>query len=66
MPPMVEGEGLAGKLIEVGPTEHSFLGKGCLSGSKTENVYCIAMNIFVYLCLCMMQLYVLYLSRLDR
>ncbi len=35
--------------------------RGCLSGSKTENVYCIAMNIFVYLCLCMMQLYVLYL-----
>ncbi|XP_057188750.1 ankyrin-2 isoform X3 [Triplophysa rosa] len=27
MPPMVEGEGLAGKLIEVGPTGAQFLGK---------------------------------------
>ncbi len=45
------GEGLAGKLIEVGPRSTVSWVRGCLSGSKTENVYCIAMNIFVYLCL---------------
>lgn len=31
MPPMVEGEGLAGRIIEVGPTGAQFLGWVCFS-----------------------------------